>query len=146
MNESITLFGLDIAERVFHVCGMNRAGKVLLRKRLYRSEVLSFFAQASRCTVALESCGGSCYWAREIEALGYTVKLIPAQYVKPYVKSQKNDRVDAEAIAEAASRPTMRFVSPNTVSPTRYPEYTPGEREGNTAENRAFESDTRTSS
>ena len=115
MSESITLFGLDIAKKVFHVCGMNRAGRVLLRKKLYRSEVLAFFAQSSRCTVAIESCGGSSYWAREIKGLGHTVQLIPAQYVKPYVKSQKNDVVDAEAIAEASMRPTMRFVSPNTL-------------------------------
>jgi len=114
--ESITLFGLDIAKRVFHVCGMNRVGKVLLRKRLSRREVLLFFSQAKRCVVALESCGGSSYWAREIGALGHEVRLIPAQYVKPYVKSQKNDMIDAEAIAEAAFRPTMRYVSPNTLS------------------------------
>ena len=116
MSESITLFGLDIAKKVFHVCGMNRAGRVLLRKRLYRNEVLAFFAQTGKCEIAIESCGGSSYWAREIEALEHKVKLIPAQYVKPFVKSQKNDTVDAEAIAEAAMRPTMRFVSPNSLS------------------------------
>jgi transposase len=112
--KNITVFGLDIAKNVFHVCGMNRSGRVLLRKRLHRSEVLGFFARAQRCVVAIESCGGSSYWAREIEALGFEVKLVPAQYVKPYVKSQKNDLIDAEAIAEAAHRPTMRFVSPNS--------------------------------
>jgi transposase len=111
----ISVHGLDIAKNVFHVCGMNQAGKVLLRKQLYRDEVLEFFAQAGKAIVAIESCGGSSYWAREIERFGHTVRVIPAQFVKPYVKSQKNDVIDAEAIAEAALRPTMRFVSPNTM-------------------------------
>lgn len=113
--KDITIVGLDIAKNVFHVCGMNVEGKVVLRKRLYRSDVLNFFAKLKVCTVSLESCGGSSYWAREIKQLGHEVKLVPAQYVKPYVKSQKNDAIDAEAITEASLRPTMRFVSPNTV-------------------------------
>lgn len=113
--EEISVYGLDIAKNVFHVCRMNRAGRVIERKRLMRDEVLEFFAQSSKGLVGLESCGGSSYWAREISALGFEVRLIPAQYVKPYVKSQKNDSIDAEAIAEAVLRPTMRFVSPNSV-------------------------------
>lgn len=112
---NITIIGLDIAKSVFHACGMNKAGKVLIKKRLYRSDVLSFFANTPRCIVAIESCGGSSYWAREVAKFGHEVRLVPAQYVKPYVKGQKNDLIDAEAIAEAALRPTMRFVSPNSV-------------------------------
>ena len=86
-----------------------------MRKRLYRNQVLGFFVNLNKCVVALESCGGSSYWAREIKALGHDARLIPAQHVKAFVKGQKNDNNDAEAIAEAALRPTMRFVTPNTV-------------------------------
>lgn len=113
--EEYNVYGLDIAKSEFHVCRTNRAGRVIARKRLLREEVREFFAQAPKGLVGIESCGGSSFWAREIAALGYTVRLIPAQYVKPYVKSQKNDTIDAEAIAEAVMRPTMRFVSPNSV-------------------------------
>ena len=114
--EHSTVIGLDIAKSVFHSCEMNASGRVLERKRLYRYEVLEFFANHPPCLVAIESCGGSSYWARELVKLGHKVRLISAQFVKPYVKSQKNDMVDAEAICEAALRPQMRFVSPNTVT------------------------------
>lgn len=113
--EDITVIGMDIAKNVFHVCGMNSSGKIVIRKRLYRNQVLGFFVNLNKCVVALESCGGSSYWAREIKALGHDARLIPAQHVKAFVKGQKNDNNDAEAIAEAALRPTMRFVTPNTV-------------------------------
>ena len=113
--EHSTVVGLDIAKSVFHTCEMNASGRVLERKRLYRDEVLEFFANHPPCLVAIESCGGSSYWARELEKLGHEVRLISAQFVKPYVKSQKNDMLDAEAICEAALRPQMRFVSANTV-------------------------------
>ena len=111
-----SVIGLDIAKNVFHACVMNRQGRVLERKRLLRAEVLKYFRNVERGIVAIESCGGASYWARELEALGFTVRLISAQYVKPFVKSQKNDTVDAEALCEAVLRPQMRFVSPNTVS------------------------------
>lgn len=114
--EHSTVIGLDIAKSVFHSCEMNSSGCVLERKRLYRDEVLEFFANHPPCLVAIESCGGSSYWARELVKLGHGVRLISAQFVKPFVKSQKNDMVDAEAICEAALRPQMRFVSPNTVA------------------------------
>lgn len=114
MEES-NVYGLDIAKTVFHVCRMNRGGRVIERKRLQRSEVLEYFSTQARGLVGIESCGGSSYWARELEGLGFEVRLIPAQYVKPFVKSQKNDTIDAEAIAEAVVRPTMRFVSANTI-------------------------------
>ena len=110
-----SVIGLDISKRVFHLCEMTKRGRVKLRKRLNRGQVLWYFASRERSLVAIESCGGSSYWARELKRLGYSVRLIPAQHVKPFVKSQKNDSVDAEAICEAALRPQMRFVSPNTV-------------------------------
>lgn len=110
-----TVIGLDIAKTVFHTCEMSNSGRVLERKKLYRYEMLEFFANHPPCLVAMESCGGSSYWAREFKKLGHQVRLISAQFVKPFVKSQKNDMIDAEAICEAALRPQMRFVSPNTV-------------------------------
>ena len=113
--DNTTVVGLDIAKTVFHVCVMSSGGKVLERKRLYREEVLEYFSQRERSIVALESCGGSSYWARELEKLGFKVRLISSQFVKPFVKSQKNDAIDAEAICEAALRPQMRFVTPNTL-------------------------------
>ena len=102
--------GLDIAKHVFQAHGADAAGHVLFRKRLTRARLLEFFAAQSPCVVALEACAGSHYWAREFGKLGHTVRLIPPAYVKPFVKRQKNDTADAEAICEAAQRPTMRFV------------------------------------
>jgi transposase len=115
MND-ISVIGLDIAKTVFHACVMDKAGRVIERKRLYREHVLSYFRGFKPCLVALESCGGSSYWARELSKLGFKVRLISAQYVKPFAKGQKNDVVDAEAICEAALRPEMRYVSPNTLT------------------------------
>ena len=89
-------------------------GGVAFRKKLSREKVLAFFAEQSRCVVAMEACGSAHHWGRAIRDLGHEVRLIPPAYVKPFVKRQKNDAVDAEAIAEAASRPTMRFVSVKT--------------------------------
>jgi transposase len=109
MTEIATV-GLDLAKAVFQVLGANRVGQVMLRKRLRRDQVLSFFGALPRCTVATEACGGAHFWAREIGRLGHEVRLIPPAYVKPFVKRQKNDAADAEAICEAAQRPTMRFV------------------------------------
>ena len=110
MNQDINVVGIDIAKRVFHVIGMDQRGKIILRKRLYRGEVMACMAQLPRATVGLEACGGAHYWARQLRQQGHEVKLMAPQYVKPYVKSNKNDMRDAEAISEAVTRPSMRFV------------------------------------
>ena len=108
--EQTTTIGLDIAKHVFQAHGADAAGRMLFRKRLTRAKLLGFVAAQSPCVVAMEACAGSHHWAREISKLGHTVRLIPAAYVKPFVKRQKNDAADAEAICEAAQRPSMRFV------------------------------------
>ena len=113
--KQIMTIGLDIAKSVFLVHGVDAAGHVVLRQKLSRSRVLEFFAKLPRCLVGIEVCASSHYWARELIALGHEVKLMPAQYVKPYVKRGKNDAADAEAICEAVTRPTMRFVGVKTV-------------------------------
>jgi transposase len=110
MNQDISVVGIDIAKRVFHVIGMDKRGKIILRKRLYRGEVVPFIAQLPPVTIGMEACGGSHYWARQCRQQGHDVKLMAPQFVRPYVKSHKNDMRDAEAIAEAVTRPTMRFV------------------------------------
>jgi transposase len=107
----VTTIGLDIAKQVFHVHGADASGAALFSRRLTRAKLLGFFASQPRCLVALEACGGAHYWARELERLGHRVRLIPPAYVKPFVKRQKNDARDAEAICEAAQRPGMRFVA-----------------------------------
>ena len=107
----VTTIGLDIAKHIFHAHGADAAGRALFSRRITRGKLLDFFASQSRCTVALEACGGAHHWARELRAMGYEVRLIPPAYVKPYVKRHKNDAVDAEAICEAAQRPGMRFVA-----------------------------------
>lgn len=109
--EEASIIGLDLAKHVFQVHGARADGSVAFRRKLPRSKVLSFFAALPRCRVAMEACASSHYWAREIGTLGHEVKLIAPMYVKPFVKRQKTDPADAEAIAEAASRPTMRFVA-----------------------------------
>jgi transposase len=110
VGEVITI-GLDIAKSVFHAHGADAAGRQVFSRRLVRGKVLEFFASQRRCLVALEACGGSHHWARELAVLGHEVRLIPPAYVKPFVKRHKNDAADAEAICEAAVRPSMRFVA-----------------------------------
>ncbi len=106
----ITTIGIDLAKNVFQVHGANEHGKPVLRKQLKRDQVVVFFSNLSPCLIGMEACGGAHHWARKLQALGHTVKLIAPQFVKPYVKSNKNDVADAEAICEAVGRPTMRFV------------------------------------
>ena len=113
MNK-ITTIGLDLAKSVFHVVCCNNRGKVVRRKMLRRSQVLKYFVNLPSCLVGMEACASAHYWARELEALGHQVKLIPPQYVKAYVRGNKNDYNDALAIAEAVVRPEMRFVAVKT--------------------------------
>ena len=112
---NVSIIGVDLAKQVFQVHGARADGSVAFRKKLSRAQFLPFIASQSKCIVAMESCATAHGWAREISDLGHEVKLIPPQYVKPFVKRQKNDRADAEAITEAAARPTMRFVEVKTV-------------------------------
>jgi len=107
----VSTIGLDLAKNVFQVHGADASGAVLVRKKLRRDQVLKFLAAQPTCTVAMEACASSHYWAREIAKLGHEVRLIAPDYVKPFVRRQKNDAADAEAICEAAQRPTMRFVA-----------------------------------
>jgi len=106
----ITTIGLDLAKNVFQVHGVNERGKAVLRKQLKRDQVAPFFANLPPCLIGVEACASAHHWARKLQALGHTVRLMAPQFVKPYVKSNKNDAADAEAICEAVSRPSMRFV------------------------------------
>ena len=107
----VTTIGLDIAKNVFHAHGADERGHALFSKRITRGKLLDFFTSQPRCVVALEACGGAHHWARELIHLGHAVRLIPPKYVKPFVKRSKNDAIDAEAICEAAQRPSMRYVA-----------------------------------
>jgi transposase len=106
----ITTIGLDLAKSVFQVHGLDKAGQVVVRKRLRRSEMRAYFAALPGCLIGMEACATAHFWARELKALGHDVKLLPPAYVKAYVKRGKNDALDAEAICEAVQRPSMRFV------------------------------------
>jgi transposase len=106
----ITTVGIDLAKSVFQVHGVDQRGTPVVQKRLRRQQVLRYFAQIPPCLVGMEACGGAHYWARKLQAQGHTVKLMAPQFVKPYVKANKTDAADAEAICEAVTRPTMRFV------------------------------------
>lgn len=106
----VTTIGIDLAKSVFQVHGVDGSDQVVLRKTLRRSQVLPFFEDLAPCLIGMEACSSAHHWARELNVLGHTVKLMPPSYVKPYVKRGKNDTADAEAICEAVTRPTMRFV------------------------------------
>lgn len=108
--EKITTVGLDLAKTIFQVHAINETGVPIVRRTLRRAQVLAFFSKLAPCVVGMEACGSSHFWAREIRALGHDVRMMPAIYVKAYVKRSKTDAADAEAICEAVTRPTMRFV------------------------------------
>jgi transposase len=108
---TVSTIGLDIAKHVFQAHGADASGQAVFRKKITRTKLIGFLSSQPRCLIALEACGGSHYWGREISKLGHTVRLIPPSYVKPFVKRQKNDAADAEAICEASRRPSMRFVA-----------------------------------
>ena len=107
---NISTVGIDLAKNVFQVHGANERGKKLWNKQLQRKQVLKFFIRLPPCLIGMEACGSAHFWARKLEELGHTVKLMAPQFVKPYVKTNKNDAADAEAICEAVTRPSMRFV------------------------------------
>lgn len=110
-----SIIGIDLAKEVFQFHGVDHKGVVLLRKSLKRKDFLVFFSNLKPCVVCMEACGGSNYWARKLIKMGYEVRIISAQYVKPFLKHQKNDANDAEAIVEAASRISMKFVAPKQI-------------------------------
>ena len=112
---NVSILGIDIAKNVFQLHGVDKSGKVTLKKRIYREALLEYIAKLEPCLIAMEACSGSSYWYRRFTEFGHTVKLISPQYVTPYVKTNKNDACDAEAICEAAGRPSMRFVSPKNI-------------------------------
>jgi transposase len=112
--QAITTIGLDIAKSVFQIHGVDAEGKVVIRRQLRRRHVLAFFQKLTPCVVGMEACASSHHWSRELKALGHIVRLMPPAYVKPYVKRQKNDATDAEAICEAVTRANMRFVETKT--------------------------------
>src|SRR6478736_6621211 len=112
--QTVTTVGLDIAKSVFQVHGIDAKGDVVMRRQLKRRYVLAFFQKLSPCLVGIEACATSHHWSRELTALGHSVRLMPPAYVRPYVKRQKNDAADAEAICEAVTRTNMRFVETKT--------------------------------
>ena len=112
--KKVSIIGVDLAKNVFQLHGAAADGTVLFRKKLSRPQFHRFISEHPQCLVAMEACGGAHYWAREMERAGHEVKLIAPRYVKPFIKRQKNDAADAEAIVEAALRPTMRYVEPKS--------------------------------
>ena len=107
---NVKTIGIDLAKAIFQIHGVNEHGKCLFNKQLKRAQMISFFANLPPCLVGMEACSSAHYWARKLQGLGHTVKLMAPQFVKPYVKTNKNDAADAEAVCEAVSRPNMRFV------------------------------------
>jgi transposase len=118
--QTVTTVGFDIAKSVFQVHGVDAAGQVVIRRQLKRRQIIAFFQKLPSCLVGIEACASSHHWSRELQALGHSVRLMPPAYVRPYVKRQKNDMADAEAICEAVTRANMRFV------PTKTPEQQSG--------------------
>jgi transposase len=114
----VSLIAIDLAKSIFQVCGVNQAGKPIFNKAVRRNRLMALLLQYPHAIIAMEACGGSNYWGRELEAQGFTTRLIPPQHVKPFVKGNKNDRNDAFAISEAAVRPNLQFVKPRTQSQT----------------------------
>lgn len=112
---AVAVVGLDLAKSIFQVHGVDHEGRIAFRRSLRRGAVLKFFQAPPPCLVGMETCASSHHWARELSTLGHTVRLMPPHYVKPYVRRGKTDAADAEAIAEAVTRPTMRFVGIKTV-------------------------------
>jgi transposase len=112
--KSAAVYGVDLGKNLFHVVGLDDRGAVVQRVKFRRHTLLAFFERADRTIVGMEACPGSQWLARKLQAMGHQVRIVPAQFVKPYVKSQKNDTIDAEAIAEAVTRPTMRFTQVRT--------------------------------
>src|SRR6266576_2902779 len=112
--QAVTTIGLDIAKSVFQVHGVDAEGKVIIRRKLKRRYIVAFFQKLPPCLVGIEACASSHHWSRQLHTLGHTVRLMPPAYVKPYVKRQKNDAADAEAICEAVTRANMRFVPTKT--------------------------------
>ena len=113
---NVKRIGIDLAKQVFQLHGVDYNEKVILKKQLTRTKMLTYFQSLPPCLIGMEACGSAHYWARELQKLGHTVKLMAPQFVKPYVKGNKNDSNDAEAICEAVSRPNMRFVTIKTVA------------------------------
>jgi transposase len=114
--QDTTVIGIDLGKRSFHLHGQDKSGKAVFRKKLSRQQLIEFFSNFHACTVVMEACAGAHFMARKLATFGHQIKLISPQFVRPFVKSNKNDFVDAEAICEAASRPAMRFVTPKTES------------------------------
>ena len=106
----VSTVGIDLAKNVFQLHGVNELGKTVVKKHLRRDQMAEFFVNLPACLIGMEACGGAHYWARKLQSFGHTVKLMAPQFVKPYVKTNKNDAADAEAICEAVARPNMRFV------------------------------------
>jgi transposase len=114
--QDVTVIGIDLGKRSFHLHGQDKSGKAVFRKKVSRPQLIEFFSNFHACTVVMEACAGAHFMARKLATFGHQIKLISPQFVRPFVKSNKNDFVDAEAICEAASRPAMRFVTPETES------------------------------
>ncbi len=114
----VTLIGIDLAKCIFQVCGVNQAGKPAFNRQIRRNQLMEFLLRHPGAVIAMEACGGSNFWGRELQRLGFEVLLIPPQHVKPFVKGNKNDRNDAFAITEAARRPNLRPVQPRTLAQT----------------------------
>ena len=112
----VTTVGIDLAKNVFQVHGVDERGKSMLRRQLKRKDIVSFFANLPLCVIGMEACGSAHFWARKLSELGHTVRLMAPQFVKAYVKTNKSDRNDAEAICEAVGRPNMRFVPVKTAA------------------------------